>query len=339
MRRILTSTLVIGLAMLAGVVILASHTPAGRQETARAAAPPPAPPLPPGTPRGTLRTFRFRSAALHRYTDVEVYLPAGYDAAVASGRRFPAMYLLHPPRAMRDWFRRGWIVEQADRLIGSGSVRPMLLVIPNARTKSYRDDTEWANAGAGPYEQYVLDLVRAVDARFATIADRNHRGLAGVSEGAFGALNITLHHLDVFGMLESWSGYFREEPTAAFTGASAALLAANSPADYVSTLAPEIRRLGLRAFLYQGQKDQEHPENLAAFSGQLAAAGAEVHWGYFPGGHSWALWRRQIPRMLRAASAWFARGATSAHRAELVRLGGAPAPWSSYYHYHGTKTG
>jgi hypothetical protein len=42
--------------------------------------------------------------------------------------------------------------------------------------------------------------------------------------------------------------------------------------------------------------------------------------------------------MLRAASAWFARGAATAHRAELVRLGGAPAPWNSYYHFRGHKT-
>ena len=44
-------------------------------------------------------------------------------------------------------------------------------------------------------ENYVLDVVRNVDHRFATHPQPPGRGIAGLSEGAFGALNISLHNL------------------------------------------------------------------------------------------------------------------------------------------------
>jgi hypothetical protein len=37
----------------------------------------------------------------------------------------------------------------------------------------------------------------------------------------------------------------------------------------------------------------------------LHAAGATVRYGFFSGGHDWALWRAQTPRMLIAAGQWF----------------------------------
>jgi hypothetical protein len=71
-------------------------------------------------------------------------------------------------------------------------------------------------------------------------------------------------------------------------------------------VAPEIRRLGYRAWLYQGQLDSNSPAHIRQMSDLLHAAGAEVHYGFFPGGHDWGLWRAQLPRMLIAASNWFA---------------------------------
>jgi Putative esterase len=166
----------------------------------------------------------------------------------------------------------------------------------------------------------VLDVVRDVDARFATAADRRHRAIAGLSEGGYGALNITLHHLGIFSVAESWSGYFRHTPTSVFAHASAAQLRANSPADYVPAMAARIRRLGLRAWLYQGRTESHSPVAIRAFSAELHAAGADVHYGFFPGGHDWGLWRAQAPRMLLAASHWFAQPPAGA-RARFSQVG------------------
>ena len=295
------------------------------------------PPLPPGVRGGRVRLLRFFSPALGHVEQAAVYLPAGYAAEARRGHRFPVLYLLHPPRGSpMDMLVKTALRYDADTLVARHVIHPMLLVVPYLRSDRFIDDTEWANAGAGRYEDAVLDTVRAVDARFATRADRGARGLAGVSEGGYGAVNIALHHLDVFSVAESWSGYFTQTATAAFHAATASAVTGNSPALYVAGLAPRLTRLGLRLWLYQGERDQVHPEVLSGFVAEAAAAGARVHWGYFRGGHGWGLWRRQGPRMLRAASAWFAHAPTAERPGTLVREGGRAAPWDSYYHYRGT---
>jgi hypothetical protein len=56
-----------------------------------------------------------------------------------------------------------------------------------------------------------------------------------------------------------------------------------------------------------------------------------VHYGFFPGGHDWGLWRGQLPRMLVAASNWFAtppqRGAAAF---SAVGHAGSPAAIRAY---------
>jgi S-formylglutathione hydrolase FrmB len=177
--------------------------------------------------------------------------------------------------------------------------------MPGGKSGVLGADTEWANTPSGQWMDYVVDVVGDVDHRFATRADRQHRGIAGDSEGAYGAVNVALHHLDLFSVFESWGGYFTETPTGVFAKASAASLRANSPAAYVASLAPRIRRLGLRAWLFQGRTDSQDPALVTAFSGDLHRAGADVRLGFFPGGHDWGLFRAQAPRMLVAAGRWF----------------------------------
>src|SRR5947208_14763597 len=53
-----------------------------------------APVTPAGVARGTLRTVSFHSAGTGRDERYLVYLPPGYAAAAAQGRRFPVLYLL-----------------------------------------------------------------------------------------------------------------------------------------------------------------------------------------------------------------------------------------------------
>ena len=330
------------LRVIAGIAAAGLHAGCGTAATPAAHHRPPPPPYhPPPLPRGVrggrVRTLRFYSPALRHVEQAAVYLPAGYAAAVRRGHRFPVLYLLHPPRGSPlDMLVRSALRYRADVLIAAHRIRPMLLVVPYLRSQRFIDDTEWANAGAGPYERAVVDTVHAVDRRFATRADRGARGLAGVSEGGYGAVNIALHQLGLFSVAESWSGYFKQTPTAAFHGASATQLEANSPAFYIGGLARSIRRLGLRLWLYQGEKDEVHPEVLSGFATSAAAAGARVRWGSFRGGHSWGLWRRQGPRMLEAASTWFSQPPTAGRPGAIVREGGAAAPWNSYYHYRGT---
>lgn len=257
---------------------------------------------------GTLRTVRFLSPALHRSATYALYLPPGYAAAARAGARYPVLYLLHaPPGSPTGYVTIGALQVRMDMLIAAHEIKPFIVAIPDGHTSVDGNDTEWANAEAGRYEDFVLDVVHAVDRRWATLPARADRAIAGLSEGGYGAANVTLHHLRTFGTFESWSGYFTQTPTQSFAGASQALLAANSPNDYVAALAPALRRLPTYAFLYRGTRDRitSHADTVT-FAARFRAAGGHVAWAEYPGAHNWTLWRAHLPQMLRFASAHFA---------------------------------
>ena len=188
-----------------------------------------------------------------------------------------------------------------DELLHRRAIRPFITVIPMGHAR-LGTDHEWANGDQGHYEDYVLDTVRAVDARWATRRDRRARMLAGLSAGAYGATNITLHHLGLFGSFESWSGYYLEDTKDAFHGASAARLRANSPLDELGPRAAQLRRLPVRAYLYQGRKDDEPASQMDAFAAGLRATGSHVRVSLYGGKHDWALWRSHFSQMLEFAS-------------------------------------
>lgn len=259
--------------------------------------PPPTEPV--GIPHGRLEKIGFYSPALGQQRHYLVYLPPRYTSA----RRYPVLYLLHAPvgKAL-NYVYAGGLGVRVDKLLARRAIRPFITVIPEGHTGVFGSDHQWANARDGRYEDFVLDTVRAVDSRWSTLADRDARMLAGLSAGGYGAVNVALHHLDVFGSFESWSGYFTQTPTLTFRGASPAELRGNSPADYLGSVAPEIRRLGLHAYLYQGRKDDVPVSAMVDFGRRLRADGAQVRMSAYGGKHNWALWRAHFSQMLRYAS-------------------------------------
>jgi enterochelin esterase-like enzyme len=256
---------------------------------------------PPGVARGSLRSVRFRSAALGSVRTYDVYVPPGYAAVAARGGRLGVLYLLHgAPGAPRLFINAGAIGVAVDTLLARHAIRPFLVVMPDGRDGSFAGDTEWADTAHGRYESFVLDVVRAVDARWPTVADRAHRVLAGNSEGAYAAANLSLRHPATFGGFEGWSGYYRQTRAGVFKGASAAELQANSPIDLARTRRAALARLPVHAYLYGGTDDPATAD-LHPLGRGLRAAGASVTEQLLPGRHDWRLWRAQTPAMVRWA--------------------------------------
>jgi enterochelin esterase-like enzyme len=257
---------------------------------------------PKGVASGQLLTEQFYSPSLGAQRSYLIFLPPGYQAAAARGVRFPVLYLLHgAPGRPQLFIDAAGVGVQVDTLLAQRKIKPFLIVMPDGRVGGWLNDTEWANARKGPFEKFVLDAVKAVDARWATKADRTHRTIAGLSEGAYGAVNISLHHPNVFANFQSWSGYYIQTPTGPFHGLPRATLVANSPALYVDRLKPLLKRYPVHAFLYGGTKDKVTPE-LRAFAPRLAAAGARVTVAIYPGRHDWRMWRGELPHALTWAS-------------------------------------
>lgn len=250
-----------------------------------------------------VQTFSLPSRALGGYRDqVSVVLPPGY--AVHRGQHYPVLYLLHGfPGVPSAFVTVGQAATTEASLVAAGQMKPMILVMP-AGTRSYLTDTEWVN-GIGPanaWETMVArDLVHAIDTRYRTIRAGAARGIAGLSEGGYGALNIGLHHPGEFGLLESWSGYMLAQPFRSVFGTSARRLAYNSPAQFVGSASAAIRADHTFVWFYSGAADPLAAQN-RAFAAQLAALGIAHHFYLRPGGHTWGMWRSQIRSALITAS-------------------------------------
>ena len=247
------------------------------------------------------QTIDLASPALGGYRDkVEVVLPPGY--ASQPGRRYPVLYLLHgSPGMASDFLTVGDVATDEATLVAEGRMQPLILVMPTG-SRSFLGDEEWAN-GVSPgngWETFVVrDLVRAIDARYRTIPDGAARGLAGLSEGGYGALNIGLHHPGEFDLLESWSGYMIADNFPRIFGHSQALLRYNSPADLVSAVATQL--VGTYIWFYCGESDEVAGQN-RDFDAQLTALGLAHDFFEHPGTHNWALWRALMPQALITAS-------------------------------------
>lgn len=253
--------------------------------------------------RGTTARFYLPSAALGgRRQPVDVFLPPGY--AAHPYRRYPVLYLLHGvpgrPGAFLATVRLGVV---QDELVALRKARPIILVMPFGSTGSFTDK-EWAN-GIGRNEGWATfvarDLVRAVDARYRTIAHGWARGIAGLSEGGYGAINIALQHPGEFRVVESWSGYQRADNVPSIFGGRRTLLRANSPLETLAARAAALRRQHTFVWFYSGTNDHFLRQN-AAFAAALSRAGIPHRFFVVRGGHNWALWRANAARAYLAAS-------------------------------------
>jgi enterochelin esterase-like enzyme len=265
----------------------------------------PPPKDPPGVAPGRLLYERIYSPALRRRQPFLVYIPPGYTAAAAQGHRFPVLYLLHgAPGGPRQFIDVAGAGVALDTGVYRHKLRPFLIVMPEGGDGTFRKQHEWANTPHGNYESWVLDVVRAVDRRLPTIPNRRGRAIGGASEGGYAAINIGLHHLKKFSIIESWSGYAVEKRAGVFAHVPGALIRANSPAYYVPRLRRRLHRHPLHAYIYSGKRDHDLPGQ-RAFARELAAAGGHVKFSEFRGGHDWQLWRDRTPRMLLYADHWF----------------------------------
>jgi len=176
-----------------------------------------------------------------------IYLPPDFSTS----ERYPVIFLLHgfpgSPSGFYDSLR---LAKVADGLISSERARSFVAVMPVAgRTTGRRTEDEWA----GPWETYLVhDVVPWANAHLPLSPRFADRAIAGLSAGAFGAVDLTLRHPGMFGVAESWSGYFQPFRDGPLAHANAAQLAAHNPTLLVRREAPALRREHVRFFLSTG---------------------------------------------------------------------------------------
>lgn len=136
-----------------------------------------------------------------------VYLPGGYEH---SDQRYPVLYLLsgfgsRGQGLLNDRLWEENIQERLDRLIDSGAIPPLIVVMPDCSTRY--GGSQYINSSAtGRYQDYLLELVTYIDHTYRTIPERDNRAIGGISSGGYGATMMGMQHPQVFGLVADLSG-------------------------------------------------------------------------------------------------------------------------------------
>ncbi len=263
---------------------------------------------------GSVSTIEVKSPALGgRSIPVVIYLPPNYVSDLA--QRYPVLYLLHGfPGSPAQFIDVGDIAVHSNILVAEHKMGPTILVMPSG-AGGFFSDNEWANSirPQRALETFVAhDLVNWIDSHYRTLTSGSERGIAGLSEGGYGAVNIAFHHVGEFDLIESWSGYFVADVLPTLFGTNKNLLAYNSPKVQLPFVASQLKHDHTYLWLYSGRHDVTRPGNVR-FANQLQAFGVAHHWKSYPGlHHNWKLWRSLMGSSLMTASNYFEHGNASA---------------------------
>jgi putative tributyrin esterase len=115
-------------------------------------------------------------------------------------RRFAVIYLLHGLGGHFD----NWT--EKTKLTAYVSEYNFIIVSPEGNDGWYTDSATVPN---DKYESYIAqELIPEIDKKYRTRADREHRTIAGLSMGGYGAIKFGLKYLDLFSIVGSFSGAF-----------------------------------------------------------------------------------------------------------------------------------
>ena len=153
-------------------------------------------------PHGDVRMELYPSSVNGRMKAVFVYTPPGYDEHPE--KRYPVLYIQHGVGENETgWVWQGKLNYIADNLIAAGECEETVIVMNSGYAFV---DGEINMFLPGDFEKELCeDCVPFIDGKFRTLADKDHRAIAGLSLGSSQAFSIGLHRRkDLF----SWIGVF-----------------------------------------------------------------------------------------------------------------------------------
>ena len=158
------------------------------------------------SPKGSLATVEYASKSVGTTRKLVVYTPPGFDKA----KKYPVLYLLHGIGGTeQEWPSNGAPAVILDNLLAEKKVVPMIVVMPNgrARANDRAEGNVFESAPAfGEFDKDLLgSIIPFIDATYPTLADREHRALAGLSMGGGQSLNFGLANTDTFAYVGGFS--------------------------------------------------------------------------------------------------------------------------------------
>ena len=251
-------------------------------------------------PRGQVRDVWYHSEVTGSWRHAMVYLPPDYESQPK--KRYPVLYLQHGGGENETgWIRQGRANFILDNLIAAGEAQPMIIVMAYGYARRAGQPVPDVTPGPSPqaarareemaqvFEDDVTKvLIPYVDRTFRTLADRDHRAMAGLSMGGFQTFRITLNHLDLFsyiggfsgigGMLEDRKYDLKKDFNGAFADAAAFA-----------------KRVHLLYFGVGTAEPERFTARIRSLHAAMTEAGVQhVYWESPGTDHEWQTWRRNL---------------------------------------------
>ncbi len=155
-------------------------------------------------PHGVVRMHYYLSKVFGKQRALRVYTPPGYRD---DGPRLPVLYL-YPGRTNNEasWMGEGRANFIMDNLLARKRCVPMLVVMPEIHGRDPRLPANGQDDQALIDKEIATEIVPMIDSNYRTLADRDHRALAGLSLGGIQAQRTGIVHHDLFGWVGIFSG-------------------------------------------------------------------------------------------------------------------------------------
>ncbi len=248
-------------------------------------------------PHGTIASCWYDSSTLGMKRRLTIYTPAGYEESC--NRRYPTLYLLHGMGGDEEaWITIGRAAQILDNLIARGEAEPMIVVMPNGNVAQsaapgassegfVRPVMTLPKTMEGSMETSFPDIVRFVDSRYRTIAEKSGRAIAGLSMGGFHSLYISREYPDKFDYVGLFSAVTRPIDKAD----SDVYRDEEKKMDIQFACPPKLYWIGI------GKTDFLYSLN-TSYRKQLDAKGYKYIYRETEGGHTWRNWRIYLTEFL-----------------------------------------
>ncbi|CAL9660541.1 alpha/beta hydrolase-fold protein [Streptomyces sp. enrichment culture] len=200
-----------------------------------------------------------------------VYTPPAYDPGRA--KPYPTLYLFSGDATEMDWSTQGAAGDILDKLIATGQIPPMVVVMPN--TAGFPDSTGYAS-----FDQNLTDtLIPYMESHYHVSETASGRAAAGLGYGASLTNSLLFAHTAEFGSY----GVFSPGRRGNYTLPDASALTRTQLAALGRT----------RIYVGGGWQDPSHDHHAAEVA-LLTGLGVPVTPGFVNGGHNWYTWRLNL---------------------------------------------
>lgn len=238
-------------------------------------------------PHGQIRSINYYSDLTKAWRRAFVYTPADYDK---SSKKYPVLYLQHGSgEDETGWTAQGKMNFILDNLIADKKASPMIVVMDRGYAtdpnKPVTNSGGMTNGNVFP-DVLVKEIIPFTDRTFRTIADRNHRAMAGLSMGGFQTFQTTMTHPDLFAYVGGFSGASFVQPNADVT----------TLYDGVFANADKFNKQMKLMYISIGTTEPERMyTGVNTFHKALEKAGIKHTYYESPGtAHEWQTWRRSL---------------------------------------------